>query len=126
MNLLDRILPPPVKKNEAFRPVSAEELAGMDGALLSFWRERCFRGNARKFRIMMDGAEIERIANEETRELICPPGIHQFHIQLDGMKSPAVNVKTEQGERYCFHIRCTMEEGMYLARIDLPEIQEDK
>jgi hypothetical protein len=109
-----------------FAAVPPERLAAMDGALLSFVRERSFRGNARNFRILMDGHEIGRIENDAFLDIPCPPGIHSLHIRLDRMTSAVINLKAEQGRRYYFDIVCTMEEGLCFTRIEDTAAKEEQ
>ena len=87
-------------------------------AMLSFLREHCIRGNARKFRIFLDGREVERISLDSQCHVSCSVGFHKVYVKLDSLTSPVVNLKAEAGQRYYFDIACTMNEGMILQRIE--------
>ena len=99
---------------ERFDPVDGKELEESGEAMLSFLREHCIRGNARKFRLFLDDREVYRIGLDAQCGILCPPGFHKLYVKLDGLTSPVVNVKAEAGRRYYFSIACTMEAGMIL------------
>ncbi len=103
---------------ERFDPVDEKELEESGEAMLSFLREHCIRGNARKFRIFLDGSEVYRIGLDAQCGILCPPGFHKVYVKLDGLASPVLNIKAEAGRRYYFDIACTMEAGMILQKIE--------
>lgn len=103
---------------QRFEPADTEELTANGEAQLSFIRQRSFRGNARNFRIMVDGREAAKIPLDSQLSLRVEPGIHQIYIKLDTLKSQILNVKAEAGKRYCFDIACTMEDGMIFRRVE--------
>lgn len=106
-NLMDR-----------FEPVDEKVLAESGEAVLSFIRERCIRGNARRFQIYLDGRVVEKISMDAQCSVFCEPGFHKLYVKLDSLTSPVVNVKAEAGQRYYFDIACTMNDGMILQRIE--------
>lgn len=81
-------------------------------AIISFYRKRSFRGNARNFRIFLDYSEVAKINMEKCCNIICEEGFHSVFVKLDSLTSPVQNIKTEAGKRYCFTVSCTMDEGM--------------
>ena len=103
---------------ERFEPIDEKTFAHRGEAMLSFLREHCIRGNARKFRIFLDGREVERISLDSQCHVSCSVGFHKVYVKLDSLTSPVVNLKAEAGQRYCFDIACTMNEGMILQRIE--------
>ena len=107
-----------------FELIDEQELKGSGRALLSFIRERHIRGHARKFRIYLDGVEVQKIRMEEQCDIWCEPGIHRVYIKLDTLTSSVLNVKTEAGKRYYFDIACTMNEGMILRHVEQRERSE--
>lgn len=109
---------------ERFETVDDKALLDSGEAMLSFWRERCIRGNARKFRIFLDDREVKRISLDGQCHVSCPAGFHKVYVKLDSLTSPVTNLKTEAGQRYYFDIACTMNEGMILQRIE--EKQEEE
>ena len=111
---------------ERFEPVDQGTLAENGEAMLSFIRERCIRGNARKFQIVLDGRTAEKISLDGQCHITCPPGFHKLYIKLDSLKSPIVNIKAEAGQRYYFDIACTMEDGMICKRIEETKTDEEE
>lgn len=106
-NLIDR-----------FEPADKKALEENGQAMLSFIREHCIRGNARKFQIYLDGRATEKISLDAQCSILCDPGFHKLHVKLDSLTSPVLNVKAEAGQRYYFDIACTMNDGMILQRIE--------
>lgn len=106
-NLIDR-----------FDPIDERELADSGKVMLSFLREHCIRGNARKFHIFLDGRMVEKISLDGQCSIVCEPGFHKLYVKLDSLTSSLMNVKTEAGKRYCFDIACTMNDGMLLRRVE--------
>lgn len=111
---------------ERFQDINEQELEHSGGALLSFFRERSFRGNARKFRIYLDGREAGQIGMDSQCSIPCQPGFHKLFIKLDSLKSPLLNIKAEAGKRYYFDIACTMEDGMVLKQLKGKEPERNK
>lgn len=110
---------PAANLSKRFDPIDEKALEESGEAMLSFIREHCIRGNARKFRIFLDGSEVYRIALDAQCGILCPPGFHKLYVKLDSLTSPVLNVKAEAGRRYCFSIACTMEAGMILEKIEV-------
>lgn len=106
-NLIDR-----------FEPVDEKMMADSGQAVLSFIREHCIRGNARKFQIYLDGRPTEKISLDGQCSIPCEPGFHKLYVKLDSLTSRVLNVKAEAGQRYYFDIACTMNDGMILQRIE--------
>lgn len=111
---------------ERFEPVDEVALAERGEAMLSFIREHCIRGNARKFQIMLDGRVAEKISLDAQCHITCPPGFHKLYIKLDSLTSPVVNIKAEAGQRYYFDIACTMEDGMICKRVEEKKTNEEE
>ena len=103
---------------EHFEPADEKVLEEKGEAMLSFFRERCIRGNARKFRIFLDGQEACRIRMEDQCGILCEPGFRRVYVKLDTLTSSVLNLKAEAGKRYYFVIACTMEDGMILKQIE--------
>ena len=66
---------------ERFDPVDGKELEESGEAMLSFLREHCIRGNARKFRIFLDDREVYRIGLDAQCGILCPPGFHRLYVK---------------------------------------------
>ncbi len=103
---------------EKFDEVDEEKDLQKGMSLLSFYRQRCIRGNIRSFQIFLDGGMAAKIDMEKQCHLLCEPGFHKVYIKLDTMKSQILNVKTEPDTRYFFEIACTMEEGLILRQLE--------
>lgn len=103
---------------DRFEPVDEKALAESGEAALSFIREHCIRGNARKFQIYLDGRMAGKISLDGQCHISCQPGFHKLYVKLDSLTSPVLNVKAEAGQRYYFDIACTMNDGMILQKIE--------
>ena len=111
---------------ERFEPVDEGALVERGEAMLSFIREHCIRGNARKFQIMLDGRVAGKISLDAQCHINCSPGFHKLYVKLDSLKSPVVNIKAEAGQRYYFNIACTMEDGMICKRMEEKKSNEEE
>jgi hypothetical protein len=103
---------------DRFESVDEQALADRGEAMLSFIRERCIRGNARNFQIMLDDREAAKIRLDSQCHITCEPGFHKLYIKLDRLTSQVINVKAEAGKRYCFDIACTIDDGMIFQRVE--------
>ncbi len=110
---------------ERFDAVDEEKLSEEGNSMLSFYRQRCIRGNIRSFQILVDGAAASKIEMEKQCNILCEPGFHKIYIKLDTLKSQILNIKTEPGTRYFFEIACTMEEGLILKQIENSRVEEE-
>lgn len=108
-----------------FDAVDEEKLSKDGEAMLSFYRQRCIRGNIRSFQILVDGVPASKIEMEKQCNILCEPGFHKIHIKLDTMKSQILNLKAEAGVRYFFEIACTMEEGLILKQVEMDGVEEE-
>ena len=111
---------------ERFETVDEKALSESSEALFSVIRERCIRGNARRFQIFLDGQEVFKISMDAQCSISCGPGFHKIYVRLDSLTSQVLNVKAEAGKRYFFDIACTMNDGMILRRIEDRQKREEE
>lgn len=61
-------------------------------------RKSEWRNRARGFRLLLDGKEVGKIANDASEEYPVEPGVHTLQCKIDWCSSPELEVTVKEGE----------------------------
>ncbi len=76
-----------------------ETIGPRGGTRLNVTRDKAWYGRLRKLRVLLNGAEIGRLASGESKPFDITSGSHELYVQMDWVKSKPMIFTCEEGDQ---------------------------